>query len=92
MRLGLILLAVWAVAGCASQFDIAGTDWGKAGTTLNQVTLDELECAREAADAGRPPDLIVGGVVDVVRVVIEEGNRTATFNGCMTARGYTKRT
>jgi hypothetical protein len=91
VRLGLVLLAAVIVAGCASQFDVAGVEWGKPGATINQVTLDELECARDAADVGQTYDAIVGGVVDVVRVIIEERARTASFNDCMTSRGYTKR-
>jgi hypothetical protein len=90
VRRALVVLFALVLAGCASHLDIAGEEWGKAGVGTDQVTLDGLECAREANEAGRPPDLFVGGLVDIVRVVIEEGNRTNTFNGCMKDRGYSK--
>ena len=91
MRLALALLAVLALAGCAARFDMAGTEWGKPGDGIYQVTLDELECARSAAGSGGTPDLVVGGLVDVVRVVIEEGARTGSYKGCMTAKGYARK-
>jgi hypothetical protein len=78
------------LGGCASNLDIAGLEWGKSGVATDQVTLDELECAREANEAGRPPDLFVGGLVDIARVVFEERARTGAFNGCMRGKGYSK--
>jgi hypothetical protein len=90
VRRALVLLAALALSGCASQLDIAGLEWGKSGVGTDQVTLDELECAREANEAGRPPDLFVGGLVDVARVIAEESIRTNAFNGCMKGKGYSK--
>lgn len=91
MKLVLPLLALLALAGCASNLDVSGTAWGKPGAQAYQTSLDELECGRGAADAGWTPDLIVGGLVDVARVVVEERARTGSYNGCMTAKGYTRK-
>ncbi|OLD99771.1 MAG: hypothetical protein AUG80_04180 [Candidatus Rokubacteria bacterium 13_1_20CM_4_68_9] len=63
--LAIVLLAV-AVGGCAAELDVSGEKWRKEGIGSNQVTLDETECARSAMDAGQTPDLIVGGLADVV--------------------------
>jgi hypothetical protein len=88
MRLVLALLAVATLAGCSTKYDLSGSDWKKAGTGIEDVTYDEIECVRNAREAGVTPDLIVGGVVDVGRYVVEERQRTRTYRGCMEAKGY----
>jgi hypothetical protein len=47
-----------------------------------------MECVRSAREAGHTPDLIVGGVVDIGRYFVEEGQRAGTYRGCMQAKGY----
>ena len=76
------------LAGCAPHFDIGGGEWGKPGAQFTQTTLDEMECARTASRAYWTPDLILGGLLDVVRVKIEDGQMETAFNGCMRGKGY----
>jgi hypothetical protein len=75
-------------AGCAPHFDIGGGDWAKPGAHVQQTTLDEMDCARTASRAYGTPDLIVGGLVDVVRVKIEDTQMSTAFSGCMRSKGY----
>ena len=39
-------------------------------------------------EAGYTPDLILGGLVDIVRFEIEEAQRRGSYARCMTAKGY----
>jgi hypothetical protein len=68
--------------------DVAGRGWAKPSAGVQQVTLDEMDCARAAQGAGRTPDPILGGLVDVVRLVMESAQERATFERCMAGRGY----
>ena len=89
MRLVLAVLAGVALTGCATIHDL--TDWTKPATTMQQITADDVECERVARDAGHTPDLIVGGVVDVVRLAVEAKQRERSYRGCMQSRGYERR-
>jgi hypothetical protein len=80
---GLLMLA-----GCAPHFDIGGGEWAKPGSAIQQTTLDEMDCARTASRAYWTPDLVLGGVLDVVRVKIENAQMTGAFSECMRAKGY----
>ena len=80
---GLLLLA-----GCAPHFDIGGGEWTKAGSPVQQTTLDEMDCARTASRAYWTPDLVLGGLLDVARVKIEDAQMTSAFSGCMRGKGY----
>ena len=88
MRSATALLALALLAGCTTHYDLSGADWTKPGTMVQQVTHDEIECVRAAREAGRTPDLVVGGLVDVARIAIEEGQRRGSYARCMTAKGY----
>ena len=88
MRPAMALLATVLLTGCASKYDLTGTDWTKANTMFQQTTADEMECVRGARGAGWTPDLIVGGLVDVARYGIEETQRRGSYRRCMTAKGY----
>ena len=80
---GLVLLA-----GCAPHFDVGGGEWVRAGSAVQQTTLDEMDCARTASRAYWTPDLVLGGLVDVVRVKVEDAQMTSAFSECMRAKGY----
>ena len=80
---GLVLLA-----GCAPHFDIGGGEWAKPGSAIQQTTLDEMDCARTASRAYWTPDLVLGGLLDVVRVTIEDAQMTSAFTECMRTKGY----
>jgi hypothetical protein len=88
MRPVIALLALLLLGGCYTKYDLVGADWTKPGTLLPQTTQDEMDCVRDAREAGWTPDLIVGGVVDVARVLIEEGQRSGAYKRCMVAKGY----
>lgn len=88
MRLALALTTLALLTGCAVHPDIAGTEWTRPGVLIQQITLDEVACARQAADAGATPDLIVGGVLDVGRLFVEDRQRRSAFHRCMVDRGY----
>ena len=91
MRLAMAAVAVVVVlAGCAPAFDVAGREWTKPGTSIPQVTLDETSCAREAYGTGWTPDLVLGGLLDLGRIVIQNGVQIHTDNRCMTKRGYSR--
>jgi len=88
MRPLLALLAILSLTGCATKYDLSGSDWTKANTMIQQTTQDEMDCVREAREAGYTPDLIVGGLVDIARFEIEEAQRRGSYARCMTAKGY----
>jgi hypothetical protein len=88
MRLTIGLLALVALTGCTAKYDLAGTAWTKANTMVQQVTLDEIDCAREAREASQTPDLVIGGLADVGREFYEERTRFGAYERCMTDRGY----
>jgi hypothetical protein len=87
VRLALVASLV-VFAGCAPHFDIGGGDWAKPGAHVQQTTLDEMECARTASRAYWTPDLVLGGLLDVARVKIEDGQMSSAFSGCMRSKGY----
>jgi hypothetical protein len=84
------LLGLVALTGCTAKYDLAGTAWSKPNTLVQQATLDEIDCAREAREASQTPDLIVGGLLDVGREFYEEHQRYGTYERCMTSRGYAR--
>jgi hypothetical protein len=85
LALGAVALAL---AGCAPHFDIGGGDWTKPGAGIQEVTLDEMECARAASRSYWTPDLIVGGLADLVRAKVEDAQMTGAYARCMESKGY----
>jgi outer membrane lipoprotein SlyB len=88
MRLAIALLVLGTLAGCSTKYDLSGSDWKKSGTMYQDVTYDEMECVRDAREAGWTPDLVVGGLADVGRYVVEERQRTGAYRRCMLSKGY----
>ena len=88
MRLAIALLVLGTLAGCSTKYDLSGADWKKSGTMYQDITYDEMECERDAREAGWTPDLVVGGLVDVARYVVEERQRTGAYRRCMLSKGY----
>lgn len=88
MRFAASMVALTLLVGCAPAFDVAGREWTKPAASIQQVTLDVTECAREAYEAGWTPDLLLGGVLDVGRLVVERGAQAWTYRRCMRDRGY----
>ena len=87
MRLVIALIVLGTLAGCSTKYDLSGSGWKKSGTMF-QDTYDEMECVREAREAGWTPDLVGGGLADVARYVVEERQRTGAYQRCMLSKGY----
>jgi hypothetical protein len=87
MRTLLVLVAVALLCtGCA--LDLRGTEWTKPGAMLPEVSVAELQCARKAFEIGPGPDLILGGLLDVGRIVVHEVRQSSEFSDCMKTAGY----
>lgn len=83
-----LVLVVALLAGCTRVIDISGAEWRRSGAGIQQVTFDEVECARDTVDAGDLPDTIVGGIVDAFVVPLEDRRRGAAYDRCMLTKGY----
>ena len=93
MRVAMLLVTVvFVLAGCTRVLDVSGSDWRRANASIQQVTYDEVECARASEPAGKLPDTIVGGVADMIVVPLEDRLRGAAYDGCMRERGYERAT
>jgi hypothetical protein len=88
MRLVMALMVLTTLTGCTVKYDLSGADWKKANTMLPQTTQDEMDCVRDAREAGWTPDLIVGGLVDIARWTISDQRRLGSYRRCMVAKGY----
>jgi hypothetical protein len=86
MRYVALLAAVLLLAGCT--LDLRGTEWKKPGAMFQDVSLVEVECARKAFEIGPGPDLILGGLLDVGRLAVQESRQSSAFDDCMTGAGY----
>lgn len=91
MRILVALALLLVLSGCTPAFDVSGQTWTKTNAGINQVTLDETECARKAFAAGDTPDLLLGGLLDVGRVFVENGIQANTYRSCMTDLGYERK-
>jgi hypothetical protein len=81
-----LLVAVLSFTGCT--LDLRGTEWKKPGAMFQEVSLVEVECARKAFEIGPGPDLILGGLLDVGRIAVQESRQSNAFDDCMTGAGY----
>jgi hypothetical protein len=81
-----LLAAVLLLTGCA--LDLRGTEWKKPGTMFQDVSLIETECARKAFEIEPGPDLILGGLLNVGRIAVQEWRQANAFSDCMTSAGY----
>ena len=89
MRLAMALLVLLTtLTGCTVKYDLQGTDWKKSNTMLPQTTQDEMDCVRAAREDGWTPDLVLGGLLDVVRWNVGDRMRLSSYKRCMVARGY----
>lgn len=88
MNVMVALAALVALTGCTTIHD--PSEWTKPAATVQQITYDEMECERQSRDIRGTPDLIVGGVVDIPRIIIENGQREHIYTRCMKDRGYDK--
>jgi hypothetical protein len=88
MKITLVPLTALLLAGCTLDLDAA--NWKKPQTLPQQVTADEYQCAHSAFLIGPGPDLVLGGLVDVLRLALQESRQAGAFDGCMTSQGYAK--
>jgi uncharacterized protein YceK len=85
----MLLVAVGLLlAGCTRVLDVSGKEWRRANVSIQQITYDEVDCARASERAGDLPDTIVGGIVDMVVLPLEDILRGAAYDRCMRQRGY----
>ena len=83
-----LVVIVALLAGCTRVIDVSGAEWYRTGASIHQVTLDEVECARDTVYAGDMRDTIVGGVVDAFVLPAEDRRRGKAYDRCMVAKGY----
>lgn len=88
MRIVVGLAALVLLAGCVSKVDVSGAAWMKSGAGVQQVTLDQIDCARLAGAIELTPDLILGGLFDVGRLAVDNVRDRNAYDRCMTDRGY----
>ena len=81
-----LLAAAALLTACT--LDLRGTEWQKPGAVFQDVSLVEVECARKAFEIGPGPDLILGGLLDVGRIAVQESRQANAFSDCMTSAGY----
>ena len=86
MKARVALAALVALTGCTTIHD--PSDWTKPAATVMQITYDDMECERHSREIPGTPDLILGGVVDIPRIAIENGQREHLYTRCMQQRGY----
>jgi hypothetical protein len=89
MKAALMLAVLVTLAGCTTVHD--PSDWTKPTATAQQITFDDMECERQSREIPGTPDLIVGGLVDIPRIAIENGQREHIYTRCMQERGYDKK-
>lgn len=90
MKIALLaVVALVLASGCTRVLDIAGTEWSRANTSIQENTFDEVECARQTEGAGDRPDTFIGGLADLIVVPLEDARRGAAHDRCMLAKGYT---
>lgn len=88
MRTVLALVTMLGLTGCA--LDLEATQWQRPQMMAQQVTAAEYECAHQAFAIGPGPDLVLGGLLDVKRLAVQEWRQSRAFDDCMTALGYTQ--
>jgi hypothetical protein len=88
MRLAALVAGLLLLVGCTRVLDISGSEWRKANASIQQVTYDEVECARASEKAGDLPPTIVGGAADAVVRILEDRRRGAAYDACMRSLGY----
>jgi hypothetical protein len=81
-----LLVAELSITGCT--LDLPATEWKKPGAKFQQESLVEVESARKAFEIGPGPDLILGGLLDVGRIAVQESRQSNAFDDCMTGAGY----
>lgn len=89
MRTALVVAAAVVVAGCTTG-DLSGRRWTKVDVSTHQRTLDDLQCSRTAARPVGTYESWVGGLADLGRIVVEQGQRYGLYARCMAARGYAR--
>jgi hypothetical protein len=88
MRLVLVVIVAVVLAGCA--LDLSGTAWKKPDAMFQQVTAVEMECARQTYEIGYGPDPMLGGLLDVLRLALNESRLQVAFASCMSRAGYAR--
>jgi len=88
MKILLVLIVAVLLAGCT--LDLGAASWKKRDTFAPQVTADEYACAHDAFRIGPGLDLVLGGLLDVLRLAVHEVRQASAFDRCMTSKDYAK--
>lgn len=78
-------------AGCAPYLGEVDRPWVRAGTSVQEATWDQTQCARRAHAVGGAREFVVGGVLDAVRATSEHWAAGRDFERCLAGRGYRPR-
>ena len=89
LRLTAVIVVAAALAAGCTTWDL-GTQWTRSSTMMQQITYDNMECARLDEAVKRTPETILGGVLDLGMLTISEMARISRYNDCMTSKGYVK--
>jgi hypothetical protein len=71
-----------------SLFDHPLEVWTKPDLDARQFAADEHACYVAAVDVPPTPDLILGGLVDVARIFIQDARESGVYYDCMAKHGY----
>src|SRR5258708_34252871 len=88
MKILLVLIVAVLLAGCT--LDLGAASWKKRDTFAPQVTADEYACAHDAFRIGPGLDLVLGGLLDVLRLAGPAGPHASAFARCRTSEAYPK--
>jgi hypothetical protein len=62
--------------------------WTKPDLDTRQFVADEYRCYAAATAISPTPDLVVGGLVDAMRIFISDARESHGYHACMARHGY----
>ena len=83
------VIAIALLATGCTTWDL-GTRWTRPNTMMQQMTYDNVNCARLDEEVKRSPETILGGVLDLGVLTASEIARISRYNECMTSKGYVR--
>jgi hypothetical protein len=87
VRSAALALALLVATGCTTYLG-RPDQWKRPAVSMQQLTFDDYRCDEASAAAWATPDLFVGGVVDAVRVWVDQWFVRNAYVSCMTKLGY----
>jgi hypothetical protein len=89
VRYAALALGVLVATGCTTYLG-RPEQWKRPAVSMQQLTFDDYRCDEASAAARVTPDLFVGGIVDGVRVWVDQLFVRNAYVACMNRRGYTR--